>query len=183
MGVKFPLLITLPIGRFPHAEFVAAMGGINFLYVPLNIRESGENHRRIKLENLNLFPLSQKNDGRLLKQLEAIQTSFTVTRDIGESDPIRMAPPRVAEYVKQFFEGTAIKVHVESDPEIIKREYPLMAAVNRCANVVESHQVMLSFSLLGKTYEFCESTPQLDRMIRKTDYQNMHICDFRFILG
>uniref|UniRef100_A0A914DUM4 Cytosol aminopeptidase domain-containing protein n=1 Tax=Acrobeloides nanus TaxID=290746 RepID=A0A914DUM4_9BILA len=143
MGVKFPLLITLPIGRFPHAEFVAAMGGINFLYVPLNIRESGENHRRIKLENFNLFPLSQKNDGRLLKQLEAIQTSFTVTRDIGESDPIRMAPPRVAEYVKQFFEGTAIKVHVESDPEIIKREYPLMAAVNRCANVVESHQARL----------------------------------------
>src|SRR5262249_36274718 len=117
-----------------------AIGGINYLYVPLNVRESDAN-RQIKMDKLNVFPLAD-NDA-LLKQLEAIQISFMVTRDIGESDPIRMTPPRTADYVQQFFQGTAIKVHVESDPEALAREYPLLAAVNRCANMVEGHRASL----------------------------------------
>lgn len=58
-----------------------------------------------------------------------------------------MCPAKVAEYVKQIFDGpqSAVKVSVEADPERIRQEYPLLAAVSRCANSVEGHKVKLSF--------------------------------------
>lgn len=45
-----------------------------------------------------------------------------------------MAPPRVEEYVRELFQGSSISVEVISDLKIIEKEYPLFAAVNRCAN-------------------------------------------------
>ncbi len=55
-------------------------------------------------------------------------------RDIGGSDPERMAAPRVAEYVKECLEGSGVKVDVISDLATLQKNYPLLAAVNRCAN-------------------------------------------------
>ena len=56
-----------------------------------------------------------------------------------------MCPARVAEYVQQHFGGpqSAVKVRVEADPERIRQEYPLLAAVSRCANSVEGHKVTI----------------------------------------
>ena len=56
-----------------------------------------------------------------------------VCRDIGGSDPERMAPPRVAEYVQEMFKDTVVNVEVLSDDAVFQKEYPLLAAVNRCA--------------------------------------------------
>lgn len=96
--------------------------------------------------------------------------AFTVTRDIGETGPERMAPPRVAQYLevccncsikhrnnlKEFelivllqtaFSGSAsVKVIVTKDQAVIEKEFPLMAAVNRCANSIERHQVRMNIS-------------------------------------
>ena len=60
-------------------------------------------------------------------------------RDIGGSDPERMAAPRVEEYVRELFQGSSISVEVVSDIKTIEKEYPLFAAVNRCANGKESY--------------------------------------------
>ena len=56
-----------------------------------------------------------------------------VARDIGGSDPERMAPPRVEDYVKKLFEGSRVTVDIVSDDATLCREFPLFSAVNRCA--------------------------------------------------
>lgn len=55
-------------------------------------------------------------------------------RDIGGSDPERMAAPRVAEYVLECLKGNSIKVDVVSDLATLEKNYPLLVAVNRAAN-------------------------------------------------
>ena len=62
-------------------------------------------------------------------------------RDIGGSDPERMAAPRVAEYVREMFKGTAVKVEVMEGQANFEKNYPCLAAVNRAANQVPRHQV------------------------------------------
>lgn len=54
-------------------------------------------------------------------------------RDIGGSDPERMAAPNVATYVKELFVNTPIQVEVIEDVKYIEKEYPLLGAVNRAA--------------------------------------------------
>ncbi|KAF4070455.1 hypothetical protein AMELA_G00285760 [Ameiurus melas] len=61
-------------------------------------------------------------------------------RDIGGSDPERMAAPRAAEYVQEVFKDTNVQVKVVSDLRMLEKEYPCLAAVNRCANTVPRHQ-------------------------------------------
>lgn len=64
-----------------------------------------------------------------------LKNSFRIAgRDIGGSDPERMAPPRVEQYVRELFDGSSVNVEVISDLKTIEKEYPLFAAVNRCAN-------------------------------------------------
>lgn len=64
----------------------------------------------------------------------------SVARDIGGSDPERMAAPRVAEYVQSLFEGSCVSVNVVAEMTDIEREFPLLGAVNRatrgkCTNI------------------------------------------------
>lgn len=56
-----------------------------------------------------------------------------VARDLGGSDPERMAPPRVMEYVQTLFAKSSVSVQVIEGHDNFEREYPLMAAVNRAA--------------------------------------------------
>ena len=60
-------------------------------------------------------------------------------RDIGGSDPERMAAPRVAEFVQECLKGTCIKVDVVSDLPTLEKNYPLLAAVNRCAHGMSAY--------------------------------------------
>jgi leucyl aminopeptidase len=57
----------------------------------------------------------------------------SVARDIGGSDPERMAPPNVEQYIHDVFGNTDIKVEVISDPKVLSQEYPLFTAVDRAA--------------------------------------------------
>lgn len=143
-GVKRPLLAVVPHERFPNAQLAAALGALHQLYVPLNVRlEVPE--KAVKIERLGLLNISSTNSGRLLRHIDAFQSSFNVTRDIGDTDPQRMAPPKMADYVEQHFKNTSVKVTVESDQDYILRNYPLLAAVNRSANDVKEHQVITHF--------------------------------------
>uniref|UniRef100_A0A915CDM5 Cytosol aminopeptidase domain-containing protein n=1 Tax=Parascaris univalens TaxID=6257 RepID=A0A915CDM5_PARUN len=139
-GMKSPILATVPHKKYPQAELVAALGALHELHVPLNIRE--ETGKKNKLTALGLLPVSC-DPKKLLSTVEAIEAAFTVCRDVGDSDPQRMAPARVAEYVESAFKDSCIKVGIISDPQVIAREYPLMAAVNRAAMRIEAHRPRL----------------------------------------
>ena len=75
----------------------------------------------------------------VMEEALAIEKGRVVARDIGGSDPERMAAPRVEEYVLEAFKGTKVKVEVMKSQDFFKREYPCMAAVNRCASTVPRH--------------------------------------------
>uniref|UniRef100_A0A7E4USG4 CYTOSOL_AP domain-containing protein n=1 Tax=Panagrellus redivivus TaxID=6233 RepID=A0A7E4USG4_PANRE len=138
-GSNLPLLVVIPHPRFPEAELVAATGALHAAYVPYNVRS--EENKPLKIEALGLFPLSDRHsDTKFQKLVAAVERAFIACRDVGDGDPQRMAPTRVAEYVEALFEGSNIKVDVESDVATIAKEYPLLAAVNRAANNVPEHQ-------------------------------------------
>ncbi|PIO72575.1 hypothetical protein TELCIR_05490 [Teladorsagia circumcincta] len=136
-GFKSPLLVTVPHPNYPHAELVSALGALVPLYTPLNVREEEESN---KFERLGLLPIGSEN---LVKLVEAFEASFTVCRDVGETGPERMSPPKVADYIRSVFDNGEISVEITDNQDVIKKEYPMMAAVNRAANVVKDHQARL----------------------------------------
>uniref|UniRef100_A0A0K0FLB9 Putative aminopeptidase (inferred by orthology to a C. elegans protein) n=1 Tax=Strongyloides venezuelensis TaxID=75913 RepID=A0A0K0FLB9_STRVS len=144
-GMKKPLFTTIPYDGFPRAEIISALGAINGLYTPLNIRDVEENNYKAKLEELSLLGNKQLTTEQLHNIVMAYGYSMSVCNDIGDSDPQRMTPAKVAEYIQNLFGGcdSAVKVKVESDMETIKKNYPCMAAVNRCANDVPEHRARL----------------------------------------
>ncbi|XP_013777995.2 putative aminopeptidase W07G4.4 [Limulus polyphemus] len=57
-----------------------------------------------------------------------------------------MSAPNVELYVKQVFADTScIKVDIISDEQVIEKEYPLLAAVNRAAKCTERHRARVIF--------------------------------------
>ena len=46
---------------------------------------------------------------------------------------------RVEEYVQHLFKGTGIVVEVVSGQQVLEKEYPCFAAVNRAASVIPRH--------------------------------------------
>jgi leucyl aminopeptidase len=53
---------------------------------------------------------------KLVNYARAIEFGRAVGRDIGGADPERMAPPRVAEYVKELFDkSSGVKVKLRLD--------------------------------------------------------------------
>ncbi|KAK5964908.1 Aminopeptidase, partial [Trichostrongylus colubriformis] len=133
-GMKSPLLVTVPHSNYPNAELVSALGALTPLYTPLNVREEEEPN---KFERLGLLPIGSNH---LVELVEAFDASFTVCRDVGETGPERMSPPKVADYIRAVFDNGKINVEITDNQDEIQKEYPMMAAVNRAANNVKDHQ-------------------------------------------
>lgn len=53
-GLKAPLIVTLPHKKYPQAELVAALGAMQELYVPLNVREE---EKKVKVTAVGLYAL------------------------------------------------------------------------------------------------------------------------------
>ncbi|XP_047475065.1 putative aminopeptidase W07G4.4 isoform X1 [Penaeus chinensis] len=134
VGVKRPLLIRAPDQSFKHADLVTLLGALHALYVPLEIREDVP-EKITKIQSLGFL-----GSDKIVQLALALESGRSVARDVGGSDPERMAPPRVEEYVRKVFEGTKVKVDVVSDDAKLVKEYPLFSAVNRCAKGVPRHQ-------------------------------------------
>lgn len=133
-GCKAPLLVCEGNGKYGLAARVAYLGALHGLYTPIEVRE-GRPEKATKVDKLGLG-IDKAGE---LKILTALESGRIVCRDIGGSDPERMAAPRVAEYVEEVFKGTCIKVEVISDIKKLEAEYPLLAAVNRAAIHVPRH--------------------------------------------
>lgn len=135
-------LVVLPAksGNFKSYDVVTVLGTLHGLYVPLEIREDVPS-RKQKVTRLGFanFPATVRNGDKAFALALAIERARIVCRDIGGSDPERMAAPRVAEYVQQVFKNSPVNVEVLADDGRILKEYPLLAAVNRATKGVSRH--------------------------------------------
>ncbi|KAH8876962.1 aminopeptidase W07G4.4 [Schistosoma japonicum] len=110
----------------------AVLGAYHALYTPLEVREMLPE----KFPKAIRFGVMEANDS-LLNIAKAIEEGRTLARDIGGSDPERMAAPKIAEYLKNALDGlTGVTITIN---KVDAKKYPLMAAVNRAASVVPRH--------------------------------------------
>ncbi|XP_022783674.1 putative aminopeptidase W07G4.4 [Stylophora pistillata] len=134
-GSRCPLLVTISKDTFPNAWSVSLLGALHALYVPIELREAFPDKEQ-KVDHLGVVLFGE---GCNVDYIKAIDSGRYVCQDIGGSDPERMAAPRVEEYICELFQGSPVKVTVVKDPAKFEKDYPLYAAVNRCARVVERH--------------------------------------------
>jgi len=135
-GSKHPLVMvqgTMPGKGVKECELAGLLGALAAVYVPLEMREVGEKQAS-KVEGLGWA-----GGKEVMEEALAIEKGRVVARDIGGSDPERMAAPRVEEYVLEAFKETKVKVEVMKGQDFFEREYPCLAAVNRCASTVPRH--------------------------------------------
>jgi len=137
-GAKAPLLLMDGGCQFPNRDLVAVLGALEQLYEPLSYREAVK-----KTGTVNLIGLYGENEAearRIAELAVKLSNGLLVARDIGGGDPERMAPPNVASYVKDIFQGSCVNVDVIADTAKLESEFPLFAAVNRAASVIERHR-------------------------------------------
>uniref|UniRef100_A0A4W6C8E0 Zgc:152830 n=1 Tax=Lates calcarifer TaxID=8187 RepID=A0A4W6C8E0_LATCA len=139
-GMQRPLLVCPPHKDYKNNTLVAALGALHALYMPLEVREGKVKSSDYKVCVLGLWAAHEAQGKRLVELAEALESGRLACRDIGGSDPERMAAPRVAEYVLDLFKDSPVQVEVLSDLKVLEKEYPCLAAVNRCASSVPRHQ-------------------------------------------
>ena len=86
-GSKAPLLV-FNVTKLPQAEIVTILGALEALYVPLEVREQVP-EKAVKVSKLGIF-----GDDSKVQLANALETGRIVSRDIGGSDPERMAAPK-----------------------------------------------------------------------------------------
>merc|ERR1712241_237237 len=91
--------------------------------------------KKAKVKHLGVFAARQNQ----LDLAHALEAGRIVSRDIGGSDPERMAAARVEKSIYETFDKTDIKIEVMKGQTLFEQEYPCLAAVNRCASVVPRH--------------------------------------------
>ncbi|XP_053726930.1 putative aminopeptidase W07G4.4 [Synchiropus splendidus] len=139
-GMQRPLLVCPTHKDYKSSTLTAALGALQALYMPLECREAVEKAKIHKASILGLWVTEFTQGTKLVELASALESGRLACRDIGGSDPERMAAPRAAEYVQELFKDSPVKVEVVSDLKVLEREYPCLAAVNRCANSVPRHQ-------------------------------------------
>uniref|UniRef100_A0A8C4Q7X0 Cytosol aminopeptidase domain-containing protein n=1 Tax=Eptatretus burgeri TaxID=7764 RepID=A0A8C4Q7X0_EPTBU len=118
---------------------VATLGALHAIYVPLEVQEALPD-KSTKVNLLGIWTSASDDAERLIEVVSALEAGRALCRDIGGSDPERMTPPRVYDYVNKMFINSNVKVSVITDPAIFEKDFPCLAAVNRCANVVSRHR-------------------------------------------
>ncbi|XP_012685881.1 putative aminopeptidase W07G4.4 [Clupea harengus] len=137
-GLQRPLLVCPSHNVYEKSTLVGLLGALQALYLPLELREVKPSPHKVAV--LGVWMADRKQGKDLVDLATALESGRLVCRDIGGSDPERMAAPRVAEYVEVLFKDSPVKATVVSDLKVLEKEYPCLAAVNRCANDVPRHQ-------------------------------------------
>nr|ANJ04676.1 leucyl aminopeptidase [Nilaparvata lugens]APA33971.1 seminal fluid protein [Nilaparvata lugens] len=138
-GSKAPLLVLPQSSAFTHTQLVSVLGALEALYLSIQYREDCPD-KNPKIKSLGVWGYKGSNADSFFKYVVALENGRCVCRDIGGGDPERMAPPRVVDYVKEAFPANSgISIKIEDQLSFLEKEYPLYAAVNRCASVVERH--------------------------------------------
>ena len=139
-GARKPLLVVAGVPSdpaFANARSVAVLQALAGLWEPLEAREAlGET----EVEPIEVVGFVAANDGETMRhRVRAIEAGRRLARDLGGTEPERMAPPRFAELCEAAFAGSNVEVEIVSDRATLEREYPLMMAVGRASMQVERH--------------------------------------------
>lgn len=139
-GSISPLVILPSVARFPLAARASLLGLLHGLYTPIEVRETKPSPTEFrKMERIGVYSTNSSISDPELSIVGALEEGRIVARDIGGSDPERMAAPRVADYISQLFQGSCVKVDIISDRAVFEKSYPLLAAVDRCSADVKRH--------------------------------------------
>lgn len=139
-GVKKPLLIVQNAVDFPDGQLVCILGALEALYQPIQLRERNNSKNWFKIGLHSEEKLSESFE-KIVRNAIALENSRILTRDIAGGDPERMSPENIVKYIKNAFSGNNfVTINVIEDDNVIKEEYPLLAAVSRAANQIERHK-------------------------------------------
>ncbi|XP_055384797.1 putative aminopeptidase W07G4.4 isoform X2 [Condylostylus longicornis] len=142
-GFKNPALV-LPSRkneRFPSLIYASVLGVLHELYVPIQFREAVPTSQE-RIESLSII-VENEEENKRVQQALLFESGKFVARDIGGGDPERMAPKNIESYIKPLFKD--LEIEVISDVQVLQKEYPLFAAVNRAASMVDRHQGRIIF--------------------------------------
>lgn len=160
-GIKSPLLVVPSDEHFKQVELVTVLGALEALYVPIMVREDAPS-KVVKPRTLGVWIENKSKSNTVIKLANAIEAGRFVSRDIGGGDPERMAAPQVEKYIRNVFGKSAgIKTEVFKGREVFEKEYPLFAAVDRGASVIERHQGRIIFM----TYEPADKSKIKDTLM------------------
>jgi leucyl aminopeptidase len=143
-GFNRPSIVLPSAPKFKSAELSSLLGALAALYVPIQYREAVPTNAR-RIQQLFVSSTTQTNLTSLIETAVALESGLFISRDIGGGDPERMAPPKVAEYVKKAFTNGVIKVEVINDQKKIEADFPLFGAVNRATSAVPRHHGCIIF--------------------------------------
>lgn len=146
---KSPLLLVEPpkgikVDKEIYARFleVAILGALAELDDSIEVREAGKASSSImslKFAVLGSEGFSVVNDS-VLQSVMAIESGRRLARDLGGSDPERMAPLKCADAIEAHFKNhDNIKVEVMRDLDVLSKDYPLFMAVARASLAVPRH--------------------------------------------
>ena len=85
-------MLFFNVSKFPNAGLVTVLGALKALYVPLEVREQVP-EKATKVIKIGIFGDTHKI-GSKVDMAKALEAGRIVSRDIGGSDPERMAAPR-----------------------------------------------------------------------------------------
>lgn len=139
-GAVKPLLLIggVPAGpAFANAHAVALLGALDGLWQPLEAREALGEEKVEPVQSIGFF--APKGAERTREWVLAVEAGRRLARDLGGTEPERMAPPRFAELCELAFAGTDVKVEVVSGRAVLEKEYPLLMAVGRASMPVTRH--------------------------------------------
>jgi leucyl aminopeptidase len=181
-GKKKPLLVVSDSHQatagYGDGLLVSLLGALEAVYVPIEVREAlPEKTCKVSVIGIasNQLDTEEKAE-RLMHDAMGLEFGRIICRDIGGSDPERMGPGMVEDYLRQTFNNTCIKMSVVAGHQSFVKDYPLFAAVDRCADTVHRHQgriIYLEYTgeEVEKTYMFvgeCSSFLFIYFVIRKS---------------
>lgn len=146
-GMKSPALVVYSSQKqrdsnlYKDALLVTLLAAMEAVYVPIEVREAVPSKSK-KVDKIGITSNELVNATQaelLIINACGIEFGRMIARDIGGSDPERMSAENTAKYVKNIFDKSAIKINVTSDRKAFETDYPLFAAVDRCASEVDRH--------------------------------------------
>ncbi len=142
-GARHPLLLVDGIpGRscFARALEVALLGAAGACWEPLEAREAGRAAEPFESLAVVVDRSSLFRGEEVLTWIAAVERGRALARDLGGTEPERMAPLRMAEFCYEHFGGSSVRVEVLDEVELLRREYPLLHAVGRASYAVPRHR-------------------------------------------
>lgn len=139
-GARKPLLILSSTPEDPayrNALAVAVLEAAGGLWEPLEAREALGEESTEPVQTIGF--VCDENGAAITKRMGAIEEGRRLARDLGGTEPERMAPPRFAELCEAAFAGSPVEVEIVSDVDTLQKDYPLLMGVARASLQTERH--------------------------------------------